>query len=343
MKRNLLLIPFFLLTVTTASAQYYDIIPFESQGKWGLLNPQKQMIVVPKYDSIGFNESGLGFIIKNEEKYGILDPNGKLILNCEFKKICDTLDYFVVDNGKKRFYYDPKRNLKIDWSDDFLDDKQVAFQVQDVSGGKTPFRKNTYDTQKNYYLINPGKDTVKIKKERFFTLYEEGIPPIKYYQFNKTGAIWGNFDIITSNALSVWGKIKYDTLLAQFDSLQINLVSCKEYSLSSKNCLDKARCFLVKKDEKWGVIGIDKQVKRPIEWDYIEWKTGKNALFSKYNLIQKNNLWGWMSSATFEVIVEPKYTLVRRVPTKIPDIFFYVETSTGKKGYVSVNTGKAYF
>ncbi len=343
MERKLLWMMFCFLMSKMSFAQFYDIIPYEKEGKWGLINAKKQFVVFPKYDSVGFNDTGSGFVVKLKDKYGLLEPSGAELLPLEYNGIFDTLGFFVLTNRKKRYFYDPKVKRIFPWTDDFLDDKILSASFTDVNSGNAPFRSSVFSTQKDFYVVYPPNDTSRIKKDKFFTLKDEGIFPSTFEVANKTGIRWGKLKILAYNDKSVWAKLAYDTIPPLYDTILVNLYECSKKSQISNNCIDKVKSFLVKKDGKWGIIGEDKEEYLKPEWDFIERRSGLVNGNATYNFIQKDGLWGWIESEKFSIIRNPEYPVIRRVPTKIPDMFYYVETTDGKKGYVKVNTGKAYF
>lgn len=320
-------------------SQSYEVVPFEKGGKWGLLNSKKQIVQFPAYDSVGFNDSGFGFIIKNKGKYGLLNPEGESLLPIKYKGIRDTLGYFILNTNKKRYYFEAGAKKIIQWSDDFLDDK-VPIQEASVTSlvGNLQIRK-PYDSQKNYFMITPTKDTSKVKKTYFQNLYEEGIYPSIFSNNNKKGVIWGKLNIVSYNENAVWATIKYDTLFADFDSITINLLDCQQQSKITKACLDKVSCFVCQKSQKWGIVSYSKQVMLPFEWDFIE----RRSISSDYAFVSKDGLWGWINTQTLRFVAKPRFKVIRRIPTKVADVFFYVETTEGKKGYVSASTGRAWF
>lgn len=343
MYRKILWMFLYCLAFTMSCAQQYDIIPYENEGKWGLINAKKQFVVFAKYDSVGFNDSGYGFIVKNKNKYGLLNPSGEPVFECIYTGIYDTLGYFVIGKGKKWFIYDPRKRVNYPWTDDFLDDKMTTETDTDLNSGTAPFKRNSFTTQKEFYLIRSVNDTSKIRKDLFQSLKEEGVFPREYKESGKTGVIWAKLNIVSYNENAVWAKLVYDSIPPLYDSILVNIAECSRKSPATGNCLDKIRCFVVKKDAKWGIIGENKEVYLKPEWDFIERKTEITSRNSAYSFIQKEGLWGWIDNDRFSMISEPRFTVIKRVPTKLQDMFFYVETSAGKKGYVRVNTGKAYF
>src|SRR5699024_9234992 len=53
----------------------------------GLANRSGKVIIPPEYDQLIFQENGSHFLVKREERFGILDADGKVILPVQFEDI----------------------------------------------------------------------------------------------------------------------------------------------------------------------------------------------------------------------------------------------------------------
>jgi len=75
---------------------YNGIIwPFQKDGKWGLVNNINEIIIPFTYDHIlPFSDLNLSIVVLNN-KYGILDFDGKIILNCIYDS-CFFLNGFII-------------------------------------------------------------------------------------------------------------------------------------------------------------------------------------------------------------------------------------------------------
>lgn len=64
-----------------------DILLYGMDGKKGLLHVNGDEVLAPKYDDIRPMEDDKNWIVKKNDKYGIVSPTGKMILATEYDKI----------------------------------------------------------------------------------------------------------------------------------------------------------------------------------------------------------------------------------------------------------------
>lgn len=77
---HLLLIGFSVFSVSQSNAQ----VPFEKDGKWGLLDNAGKVILKPKYSSIGSFVDGWALVKNTKGKYGIINKSGSEYLGCNY-------------------------------------------------------------------------------------------------------------------------------------------------------------------------------------------------------------------------------------------------------------------
>jgi WG containing repeat len=68
----------------------------KKEGKQGLYNRRGQVLIVPKYDKL-ISLSGMGFMAKLGNKYGLLNSYGSVVEPCEY-------DYIGIDYNDDRTF-----------------------------------------------------------------------------------------------------------------------------------------------------------------------------------------------------------------------------------------------
>ena len=63
---------------------YFIFAPmfFKENGKWGLMDLNKKILIKPKYEAISRVENANFIKMKSDEKWGLMNCNGKEILRC---------------------------------------------------------------------------------------------------------------------------------------------------------------------------------------------------------------------------------------------------------------------
>ncbi|KUF38283.1 hypothetical protein AS361_08555 [Myroides marinus] len=77
----------------------YDFLHFEENEKWGIKKLDGEIILPTIYDGIGeFEESGLAYIILND-KCGLIDKTGKIVLEPVWDYVSDTAVTYISDDS----------------------------------------------------------------------------------------------------------------------------------------------------------------------------------------------------------------------------------------------------
>lgn len=87
------------------------LVPFESDGKWGYMNYDKKIVVLPVFDE-AHPTYGLMGRIKVKGKYGYINAKGKIIIQPKYDCASDNdFGYVeVVKNGKRKYFNSEGKN-----------------------------------------------------------------------------------------------------------------------------------------------------------------------------------------------------------------------------------------
>lgn len=97
--------PIELVNVITELSYEKNVLKFEKNGKYGLINIDGKIVVEPKYEeisSLGYKEKEV--LVKENNKYGIIDEKG----NQKIKNIYDSIEsdqYYSIEGGYKKSGY----------------------------------------------------------------------------------------------------------------------------------------------------------------------------------------------------------------------------------------------
>lgn len=324
--------------------QWYSLIPFSENGKkWGVMNMKGEMQIEAEYDSIGFFEHKWGMIIKQNGKYGILDPLNKekpILLKPYFYAYSDTCEIVIFYDKKESVYIADTVKKAVAFVEDLYDQLNCLPPTQEQRGIFIDNPKR-YQTQKNFYLIMPDENLTRVNRNEFMNYDREGVPISVLRKGAKKGLVITSFAIAKQDDKNVWGKIQSDTLPIIYDSLIINLNNAFPINPEGTNLVsNKIDCIVAFRNNKWGILNQKTEVLLPFEYDQIKVLQQEEA--SKYIFVQKGNLWGWIDTKTFDIVGQCKYKSIQRVSTKMDDMFFFIERVDGKKGYVGAHDGREY-
>lgn len=141
----------------------------KSNGKFGIMSKDKETKVRIAYDQIKIidNTNGL-YLIKDNNMYGVIDTEGNIILEPEYKQIGLSSNQFA-ENGIENQYVIlndliPVKNDNL-WAFFDIKGKQITeFEYTDI-GCTSSETTNSYPV-----LIIPSYDVIVVKKDKFYNL-----------------------------------------------------------------------------------------------------------------------------------------------------------------------------
>ncbi|MDR0193763.1 MAG: WG repeat-containing protein, partial [Myroides sp.] len=184
----------------------YDFLHFEENEKWGIKKLDGEIILPAIYDGIGeFEESGLAYIILND-KCGLIDKTGKIVLEPVWDYVSDTAVTYISGD-----------------SNDF-DDYETVITCSLKKDEKYAF----YNISTHEYLSDFSYDEIELLNEEYFNvlqgdLYavfnykgEECIPftstaPFEYYYLYFCGK-QKNKNIMYSNSFGFIGNYDFSDI-----------------------------------------------------------------------------------------------------------------------------------
>lgn len=207
---------------------YYDenCIRVKKDGKYGLINFEGKEILNCEYDNIstlkGLSNS---IIIEKDGKVGIADSNGKIVINAEYKEIKGLMDDYklgyIVVNSDNKYGIVDCANNTV-LNTNYEEIKQVCYD-------------GMYIVKENgiWKIINKDGSTV----------IEKGFDDVKNIQGN-------NIIMVKGNKYGVISTSGEEILPAQYDDIEFAFTDT----------------FIVKKDNKYGLVKTKNQIALEIKF-----------------------------------------------------------------------------
>ena len=115
MKKHKVLILLFLISCSTAkdlsyNSKYSDkeLTPFQTDNKWGYADADGNVIIKPKYDSVGFFYNDIAKV-KLKNKYGLIRKDNSYLIKPKYKSVDEFHNnYSQIIKGNKSKYIDSK-------------------------------------------------------------------------------------------------------------------------------------------------------------------------------------------------------------------------------------------
>lgn len=292
----------------------------EKDGKKGLVNCSGQEVIENKYDEIkslgedtkkyivkldnkygiesildckyqdikALNNSEI-FCVKEEDKYKVIDENGKVIFNEKFDNIETIKDNIIVYQYKDKYCaYDVKNNKKLDKTY-----KELKYTTNNLFIAKL---------DDNYGIIDIDNN-IKIKENYSnINYYDE----LDIYELEEKD---GNLNTILNSKLEqittgIVNEVNYEkSYIKIWTEEGYNYCRLNGETISSKDVLTNNNLFLSKQNNKYGFV--DKNGNVVI--DYIYDDAREQNEFG-YISVKKDGLWGSINNKG-NIICETKYNL----------------------------------
>lgn len=293
-----------------------DVLRVKKENKYGLINMEGKVILPVEYDMIealqGVENS---LIIKKEQQVGLCNNKGNVIINPEYKEIKS------IDNDYKNGYIVIDNNNKygvIDFT------KTVIFEPK-YEEIKPVTSNNIYIVKENSKLKVVNKEGEVLLEDKFTDAKQINAENIVFIKNKKYGIINTNGDI----------KIN-----AEYDDLQ--------YAFSEY--------YIAKKSGKYGIINLSNEIKLPFDYTnisyqkeagFIKAETENSELTQIFNDKFEKKLEGIISQVNTEkgylrvrVADEYKYynfKLEEKTAQEILSNTLFLSKKDGKYGYTNKN------
>jgi WG containing repeat len=310
--KKLLILSCILTFIEPIMAQNTLLIPYRDGNRWGYSDTLGNIIIKPRFDSVGFYKYGKSntlpdvAMVVQKGKKGLITTTGNFILPIQFDSInLDVLleGHFVVKKNNKFGLHDavgkpilPVRYEQIEY--------KIMHRVTDQStlGGIFATKNGKlYHIEKNGQAkeLNESEWTdLEIKLEEITTdWFGTDEHSHEIYQGENLTKNYPAFDLVKTMLSD--GQHKADFLQAKKDGFYglINYKGEVITPISYDSIIYQSEWrFLVQQNRKWGVININNKLLLPIEYDQLK---RVEDFFSTYLVTSKGNLKGFFIPSTF--------------------------------------------
>lgn len=154
-----------------------DILVVKNQkDKYGAIKVDGNVLLEPKYDEILYQYEFQNFIVKSNDKYGIIDSNGQIKIPIIYNSL-DILDrkseLYIVKNERNKYgVVDKNGNVKIN-----IENDEIGIDI-------TKFKENNIKSK--YILVD---NLIPVKKDKLWALYDKEGNKITEYEYDSFGYI----------------------------------------------------------------------------------------------------------------------------------------------------------
>ncbi|MCB0477533.1 MAG: WG repeat-containing protein [Crocinitomicaceae bacterium] len=289
-----------------------NALPYREGGKWGLISPQKKVILNPVYDFI-FNFKDLNYaVFMHHGKYGVVNQKGKEILPPEYNEVkvlnkqffaCQKNGLFEVKNDKGKTFAEGIFKKVTSIGSDLLLAENDTSKLLINTDLEMEYWVNGFQLEvfQNTLILHKPDSCVVINRKLNELAYSSG----RYYYY------YNNQIFFSTNTLEY--RLK-DDFQGSFE---------KDHQPMMNFNLDKS-WYVILKNGKYGVFDpLEKKYLLDPEFDWIEWMQGN------FYKVKKGDFFGVIDQ-NGKYFLEAKYN----------DVFalnngFYVLNSDYKAGLLS--------
>lgn len=305
----------------------HNNIIVEKEGKKGLVNSKlKKLVIEEAYTSIELLSENYseGYIVSNGEKYGIINSDGKVILECNYDKILkfvgnkqyeifNGIDNIIINNkGEEVLNIGAKTAISVN-NDNYIFMYENKYGISNSSNEiivnpEYEYLKYAFGS---YYIISKnGKfgiisDDGQIKLELNYLdisyIADANIIKLEK-ENNKTDLMDGNFEVKLSDVIV--SEINVDNgYIRVRENDEYNYYNFKFEKISNKEAMPTHTLFMVKEDGKYGYINKDGE--KIVDAIYDDAKEQNQY---GYCAVKKDGVWGVIKSDG-TLILEPSINL----------------------------------
>ena len=157
-----------------------DILVVKNQkDKYGAIKVDGNIILEPKYDEILYQYEFQNFIVKSNNKYGIIDSNVQIkvpIIYSSIEVLDRKLGLYIAKNERNQYgIVDGNGNIKVNIEND------------EIGIDTTKFKENNIKSK--YILVD---NFIPAKKDKYWALYDKEGNKISEYEYDSFGYIANN-------------------------------------------------------------------------------------------------------------------------------------------------------
>ncbi len=291
------------------------------KGRYGIFKNEKELIKT-EYQSINFDNENEIFVVQQGKKYGVIDKEGKQIIDCNFEQIDVKGNYIYAQNEESTEVYDEKGNLTNMSADTTIvtipEKKEYTIRIQTLDG------KTIYEVCKNEQAVTKEYKYISYLEDDLFIASKEGeaLGIIDVEDNAKTEFKYESIQVIPNTKLI---QMSTDDMLEIVDDKVQNITNLEngkivekdEYIILSNETIKKYltldgkvvtnkeifpenKLFATEKDGKWGFE--DKSGNIIVEANY-----DKVTEFNKYGFagVLKAEKWGIIKQDG-KILLEPE-------------------------------------
>ena len=261
-----------------------------AKGKAGVIRPDGETLVDMIYSGISLADNNRYLIREEEENYGILDTDGTIIVECQYRSIRlneDGLYEVEGDNGKGILKSDGSVVVPAEYS---------GIVKTDVGYMVTKNRKEGILKEDGSVLISPAYDSILILDDRRYLVSDN----------SKNGLLSAEGKVIVSPLYDRIREMEDGRFLVTNNGLQgvLNADGTSVITPAYESIrLENTGNYTVVLNGKSGIVSYEGKVLH--EPDMEEIRTGSND--GKYMIFRQNGLYGFMKADTFEVTVPAEW------------------------------------
>lgn len=282
------------ISISALGDSYNDgYIVKNAENKFGIIGPDKKVILDVSYDGIGKIHSDSMYVVKNENKNSVIDKNGNVVFNIDKDETISEIDgkniiiiknkkYGIVDEEKKEIVKIKYEDLSHGYGNYYIAKSGNKYGIIDISGDiKIDFKYSdiTYDSEASIFECE--------NKDLSTDLYNNSC------EFKLKGTV------SEINVDKAYMRIRVD------DEYKYYNLSFEEKT--NREVLTENTLFLIKENGKYGYV--NKEGQKVVDCIYDD-ATEQNSY--GFCSIQKNGKWGSIKSDG-TVILEPTKDLSNNI------------------------------
>lgn len=304
-------------------AQYSGIgYRISKDKKRGIIDRQRNIIVPPIYDDVSTFSFDIrdAFKVKNEEKYGIVNSEGKVIIPVEFEYIDDLNgNYLVVTPQRKVGLYDKNGNVIVpakykwimktatpsssilvlnedDYSFNFLDHNNKIILSENVNDYGYVLDEDKLKSP----IGRRGLLYIKTKSGKFGLLNEMSgtldVPMIydEIIQCTSSSEVHSYFSVRKGKKFGLINEKNEVLIPIKYNAINLSFAISTEYFNENKETENKPNDFQVvlAKGKKYGTVNLKDEVVIPFQYSFLQ-RISYSGLFKaktgkQYQIIDKN-------------------------------------------------------
>ncbi len=298
------------------------------KGRYGVFKNEKELIK-PEYQSISFDDNNEIFVVQQGKKYGVIDKEGKQIIDCKFEQIDVKGIYIYAQNEENTEVYDAKGNLTNMSADTTIvtipEKKEYTIRIKTLDGN------TTYQICKGEQAITQEYKYIAYLEDDLFIASKEGkklgiidaednaktefkyaliqvIPNTKLIQMSTDDMLEITNDKAQNIANLEKGNIvENDEYIILYNETSKKYLTLEGKILTNKEIFSDNELFAKEKDGKWGFE--DKSGNMIVEATY-----DKVTEFNKYGFagILKGEKWGIIKQDG-KVLLEPEQSNITSI------------------------------